>query len=159
MKESNNNINSKTILIQEVDSIVEDIINAYNQSGKKTSGNFEDQLEVKDKGNSIELWGVGYLAGRPAGKMPPVQEIENWITLKGIQPIESNMTTSSLAWAIAKKIAKEGTAKESYLPIYDLIITPQRIDSIIDKVSTFHTQQFVHSVTVRLMAITQKFKD
>lgn len=145
------------ILKVEIDKVLDDIINAYEQSGKKTSGNFEEGLSAKHTGAKVELFGYAYLAGRPAGKMPPVEEIENWITLKGITAIESNMTTTSLAWAIAKKIAKEGTADESHLPIYEMILTPQRIDDIIEKVSEFHAQMFVEEITTRLIAISQKY--
>lgn len=148
---------SRDILKEEMDRLVDDIINAYEQSGKKTSGQFEELLEVKEKSNGFELFGAAYLAGRPAGKMPPVEEIERWVKLKGLAPIEETATTSSLAWAIAKKIAREGTRDEASFPIYETILTPQRMDEIIEKVSSFHVQQFVNDITLAITSISQKY--
>lgn len=48
---------------------------------------------------------------RPSAKMPPVDAIMNWITVKKLVPRARNgkvPTTKSLAFAIAKKIQKEG---------------------------------------------------
>lgn len=145
-----------TIFQQELDKLKDDIINAYNQSGKKTSGNFEDQLDFRYKdAASVEILGVAYMAGRPAGKMPPVEALEKWVTLKGIASVQSEV--SGIAWAIAKKIANEGTRDESHLPIYEMILTPQRIDEIISKVSEFHVARFVEEVTTHIMSISQKY--
>ena len=148
---------SKHILQQEIDVVLKDIETMYEESGKRTTGEFLEGLEAKYDGLSVEIWGYGYLAGRPKGKMPPVAAIEKWVIDKGITPIEKSMTTSTLAYLIARKIAREGTADESHLPIYEKVLTPERMDSIIKKVSEFHAQQFVIDVTVQIKAITQKY--
>lgn len=148
----------KDILKEEIELLIEDIINAYEQSGKKTSGKFPEGLEIKEKPLGFELWGYGYLAGRPSGRMPPVEELERWVKLKGLSPIEDNAKASSIAWAIAKKIAKEGTDDDSSFPIYETVITPARIDKIIEKVAQFHAAQFVEEVQVNLITISQKYK-
>lgn len=46
--------------------------------------------------------------GRRPGTPPPVQPILDWIKLKKI-PVPKDMTTKAFAFAIAGKIAKEGT--------------------------------------------------
>jgi len=147
---------SKDILQEEVDFLIEDIIQAYEDSGKKTSGEFPEGLESVVSGNKIELIGYDYLAGRPAGKMPPVDEIEKWVVAKGIASLGTE--SSGIAWAVAKKIAAEGTADSSSLPIYEEVLTSSRMDSIIDKVSVFHAQQFVEEVVTRIMAISQRYQ-
>lgn len=147
---------SKDILQKEVDKVMDEIIQLYESSGKKTSGQFEEGLETKVSENRIEIWGYSYLAGRPAGKMPPVQAIEKWVIAKGIASM--GLQSSGLAWAIAKKIAAEGTADESHLPIYERILTPQRMDEIIKKVEEFHVQQIVEEITTRIMSISQKYQ-
>lgn len=147
---------SKDILQEEMEKVVADIIEVYENSGKKVSGEFEEQLEIKTNGVKTELWGVQYLAGRPAGKMPPVAAIEKWVIDKGIASM--GLQSSGLAWAIAKKIAAEGTTDESHLPIYERVLTPQRMDEIIQKVSEFHAEQFVIDITLRIKAISQKYK-
>lgn len=145
-----NNDDQNTIIKTEVDAILDDIITLYNQSGKRVSGAFEDALEAKYSNNKAEIYGVSYLAGRQAGKMPPVQAILKWIEKKGLKAVEENITSSSLAWAIAKSIAKKGTKPESVLKIYQEVITPKRIDSIIKKVSEFNVNLFVHEVETSL---------
>lgn len=146
---------SKHILEKEIEILIEDIIKVYEDSGKRTTGEFIEGLSYITKDNKVELWGYSYLAGRPKGKMPPVKEIETWINNKGITSLD--LDSSGLAWAIAKKIAKEGTDDESHLAIYEEVLTPKRMDSIIKKVSEFHTQNFIEEVTVRIAAISQKY--
>lgn len=141
---------NEKIIKEELDAIVSDIKSVYEASGKKTSGEFANQLEVKTGRDSGALFGVTYLAGRGAGKMPPVARIEEWVRQKGIFQIESDAQATGIAWAIAKKIAKEGTAKEYHLKIYEQVITPQRIQKIIDRVSQVNVQDFVNSVVVEL---------
>ena len=46
--------------------------------------------------------------GRGPGRMPPVKEIMEWIQLKKI-PVPSSLTIESFAFAIARKIGREGT--------------------------------------------------
>ena len=145
--------NSNEIIKAEIDSIIEDILTMYEDSGKKTSGQFGDGLEAvySNNGNTVQLFGYGYLAGRKAGKMPPVKAIETWVINKGLA---ASANASGLAWAIAKKIAKEGTNKENHLPIYEQVLTPQRIDEIIEKVSQFNVTYFVDEITAEFKKLT-----
>ena len=136
------------IIKQEFDSIIEDIKNLYNASGKRTSGEFEKGMEVTQTTSTTTLLGYPYLSGRMKGKMPPVENIKKWIEGKGITPLKGNIT--SLAWAIAKKIAKEGTSKEYHLKVYEEVITPQRIDDIIKKVSVFNVNMFTNELITEL---------
>jgi len=140
------------ILKEEMESIKRDIIALYESSGKKVSGEFLEGLEVSQNGSSTTLKGYTYLAGRAAGRMPPIQKIEAWVNAKGISAV--GKASTSLAWAIAKKIAAEGTSPENHLAIYDKIITPQRIDSIIEKVVAFNVGLFTTELQVELKKLT-----
>ncbi|WP_418513719.1 hypothetical protein [Corallibacter sp.] len=141
----------QNIIIQdEIEAILADIEILYSKSGKRVSGNFETQLQANYLDNKAIIEGVTYLAGRKAGKMPPVQSILEWVKKRGIQSIEAKMTTTSLAWAIAKKIAKKGTNKENHLKVYEQVITPERIQEIIDKVSQFNVNLFVEELETQL---------
>ena len=56
-------------------------------------------------------WKWVELGRRPSTKMPPVNAIENWIKVKRLVPRAKNgkaPSTKSLAFAISKKIQKEG---------------------------------------------------
>lgn len=143
-------MNNDEVLKEEMESLKADIITYYNASGKRVSGEFESGLEIKYSNNSATLSGYVYLAGRAAGKQPPIQAIEKWLRLKGINPIESKMKISTLAFLIARKIAKEGTKKENHLKIYDAIITPERIDSILERLNKINVTAFTNEVTVMI---------
>lgn len=147
---------AKDILEEEVKLIIEDIKALYDESGKKVTGQFAEGLSMSLSENKVEIFGYAYLLGRQAGKMPPVEAIKNWVINKGIASVEPKAT--GIAWAIAKKIKREGTNRESSLPIYDLVITPERMDKIINKVSQFHAQRFVEEVTLQIKKISEKFE-
>jgi hypothetical protein len=141
------NVND-TIIKEELEAIKADIIALYNASGKRTTGEFENGLEIKYQPNAATLSGYVYLAGRAAGKQPPIQAIEKWLIAKGITPIESKMKISSLAYLIARKIAKEGTKKENHLQIYNQIITPERIEKILERLNKVNVTAFANEVII-----------
>lgn len=134
------------ILHVEMQALWEDIIEAYNSSGKRTSGEFEKGLQIQYAPNKAVLIGYTYLGGRTGGKMPPVAAIEKWLVQKGIAPIEKKLSISSLAFLIARKIAKEGTNKENNLPIYTQVVTPERIDEILEKIDKLNVSKFIQDV-------------
>lgn len=138
------------VIKEEIEALLKEIKQAYEESGKRTSGEFANGLEAIYESNKATIKGYTYLAGRSAGKMPPIENIKRWIEQKGVTPIESKMTTTSLAWAIAKNISKNGTNKENHLKIYEEIVTPERIDEIIKKVSQFNVNLFVNELTTKL---------
>ena len=145
-----------------MDSLIADLINAYEKSGKKVSGAWGEGLEAIYSPNKAQLFGFEYLAGRgetkkghEEGKPYLVESILKWIKAKGITPREENMTTTSLAWAIATKIHQSGTNSRYHLNIYEKVITPERIQSIIDKVSQFNVGVFVNDITVEFNKLTK----
>ncbi|MEM9076311.1 MAG: hypothetical protein AAGC43_04690 [Bacteroidota bacterium] len=143
------------ILREEMESLVEDLKLAYANSGKKVSGAWEEGLEVTYSKNRATLFGFAYLAGRVAGKMPPVSNILEWVNNKGIFNIESEAQASGIAWAIAKKIAKEGTTEEYHQKVFEQVITPQRIDKIIDRVVSVNVKEMVDAITAEMRLLTQ----
>ena len=145
--------NQNEIILKEFESIKEDIIALYEASGKKVSGEFLEGLNISQNGYTTSLEGYTYLAGRSSGRMPPVAKIEAWVNARGIESIGKSST--SIAWAIAKKIAAEGTEEENHLAIYDKIITPERIDSIIKKVEVFNVNYFTTELQIELKKLTK----
>lgn len=134
------------ILKQEFDSLKNDLIAKHQALGMKASGKWIESLENRSKGLSGQLWGEAYteqlVNGRKPGKFPPIKMIEKWIYDKGITP--NGISYSSLAFLIARKIAKEGTEyfKQGGTDLVEAVITPQRIQSILDKVSEFQISSF-----------------
>lgn len=149
---------NQQLLQTEMNLLRDEIIEVYNASGKRTTGEFEQGLTIEFGTNKAILKGYEYLGGRRpnAGKMPPIQKIEDWLNAKGIKPIEDKMKISTLAYLIARKISKEGTKKENNLAIYSKVITPQRIDQILEKIQTLNANAFIREVTA---LITTSFNE
>ena len=147
--------NNDAIIKEEFEAIKADIIALFNAGGKRTSGEFENGLEVVYNTNSTTLSGYLYLAGRIAGKQPPIEANEKWLVQKGIKPIDDKMKISSLAFLIARKIAREGTNKENHQYVYDEVITPERIQMILDRLNKINVTSFVNEVTVMIEKMVQ----
>ena len=148
--------NQDHIIKEELEAIRADILDLYNASGKRTSGEFEEGLETSYSEGKGTLSGYLYLGGRKPGKRPPISAIEDWIEAKGIKAVESEITTSQLAFLIARKIGEEGTKKENHLHVYNEVITPERIDRIIERVSTLNAELFVEEVTLMISQTIEK---
>lgn len=80
--------------------------------GIRSSGKSASSLRVESDSDNGALYGSGYFYqqkhGRKPGKFPPVDDILDWIRAKGITP-KDNISEKSLAFLIARKIAKSGT--------------------------------------------------
>jgi len=138
---------NQQLLEKEMNLLRDEILEVYNASGKRTTGEFEQGLKIEFGANLAILKGYEYLGGRRAGKMPPLDVIQRWIEAKGIKPIENKINVSTLAYLIARKIAREGTNKENNLAIYSMVITPNRIDQILEKIQILNANAFVQEVT------------
>ena len=138
------------LLSKEFEEIRKDLITAYDQKGMRASGKFAESLEVVQvNANRVQLLGEDYAqqleTGRLAGKFPPIAPIEQWIKDKGIaQRIEGQITVSSLAFLIARKIAREGWKREGYggVELISEVITNERMQKIIDNVGAEKAIEF-----------------
>lgn len=148
--------NSDEVIKEEMEMIKADIIAVYNASQKRTSGEFERGLEAIYSPNKAVLNGYVYLDGRKAGKQPPIQAIEKWLIAKGIKPIEDKMKISTLAYLIARKIAKEGTKNENHIKIYEQVITPERVDKILERLNKINVTLFIDEVRIMIKQIENK---
>jgi len=94
------------------------LIEDQQRKGMKASGKSAASLRVV--GNDLigdKAWRFQIDGRRPSTKMPPVEEILDWIINRGIQPKPrenkdgtfSKVSQESLAWAIATKIRDKGT--------------------------------------------------
>ena len=141
--------------------LVKDLKAAYEKSDRKVTGNFGEGLEVVYEPFKATLVGFKYLAGRGKTKDetagdPTVQEkILQWVKDRGIKPREEGMKLSSLAYLIARKIHREGTDKSKWFKIYEEVITPERISSIIDKVAELNVTQFITTVQSELRILAK----
>lgn len=151
---------SQQIFEQEFEAIKSDLANKYRELGMKASGQWESSLEVESGNMFGRVIGEPYteqlVNGRKPGKFPPIQAIEKWIVDKGIVAnIEGEISVSSLAFLIARKIAREGTEyfKEGGTDLVESVFTPQRIQSIIDKLGEQMTMEFSSKIEKELKQI------
>lgn len=144
-------MNNSQILNDEMEAIKDDLIYKHIELGMKASGNWVDSLNVQTKGLSGVLYGEPYteqlVNGREPGNFPPISAIKQWIIDKNITPFDK-ISISSLAFLIARKIAREGTKyfKDGGTDLVSSVITPERIQTILDKVSEFHINSFLSEI-------------
>lgn len=154
----------KEILARELALLVEELRGKYEELNLKASGQWGETLKAQTAQEIAFLKGritgknyTYYMQhGRASGAMPPIKAIEQWITNKGI-PVE-NIKISSLAFLIARKIAKEGTRRyqnNGTPPFIDAVITPERIQQIIDKVGASLAYQIKSHILLELNQIHQ----
>lgn len=145
------------ILTTEFEALKNDLIAAYDAKGMRSSGEWPASLQVEVSGNKATLTGNNYTEqleyGRRPGKQPPSEAIERWIIDKGIAAtIQGNISISSLAYLIARKIAREGwnRAQRGGVDLISEVVTPERIQSIIDKVSDIYVLEFTNDFIEQL---------
>lgn len=127
-------IKARGLVLLEFEKMKQDLISKHLELGMKASGKWIDSLEVIEQEITVKLIGEKYtdqlVYGRKGGTRPPIQAIENWIVNKGFS---YNIPLRSLAWAIAKKIEKDGTRyyQQGGTDLVSSVITPERINKII----------------------------
>lgn len=89
-----------------------DIEANIDAAGVSATGKSRNSLSVVEYDKGVKLVSsFKYFAvletGRRPGKMPPTKPIEEWIYARGLQK-ETDAKTRGFAFAIAKKIGKEG---------------------------------------------------
>lgn len=136
------------ILQTEFELIVKDLKAKHIQLGMKASGDWINGVELQIAPFNAKIYGEDYteylVSGRPPStKLPPISAIKKWIEDKGIIPEDGNVT--SLAYAIATKIKKEGTNyhKQGGTDLISAVITPERTQMIIDKIGAEMTLRLV----------------
>lgn len=144
---------SSNILSKEFELLKKDLIIAYDAKGMRASGKFADTLEVKVNGLTAQLWGEDYSqqleTGRKSGRFPPINAIEQWIKDKGIaNKIQGEISISSLAFLIARKIARNGWKREEHggVELISEVVTDARIQKIINEVGV--EQAMIYSTEI-----------
>lgn len=145
-------MNQSQILQKEFESLKQDLIAKHIELGMPASGRWERELSIEVNRLKAVIYGEHYteqlVNGRKPGKFSPVNAIRQWILDKNI-PFLGKISLSSLSFLIARKIAKEGTQyfKEGGTDLIDSVITPERIERILDSVSDFYINSFTSDIT------------
>ena len=101
---------------QEIENVLQKVIDLFliprfQELKMNATGEWLQSLEIKAELDGGTIRGRAYseqlAKGREPGKAPPIRNIERWVNAKlGI----SGKEATSIAFAISKKIAKEGTS-------------------------------------------------
>lgn len=153
---------SEIVMKKEFESMKNDIIKLYDSKGMRASGRFAKSLKVDIR--SDETSSTGVLIGNkyadqledgrlpttgPAGSPTLFEQIIEWIQDKGIRPIEKKMKISTLAFLITRKIHREGWKREKHggVDLISSIITPERVQSIINKLTVVNIAKITSELT------------
>ncbi|KGO88085.1 hypothetical protein Q765_03255 [Flavobacterium rivuli WB 3.3-2 = DSM 21788] len=162
------------LLFEEFTKLKEDLVKKYDELGMRASGNFESSLEIEITKNKAVLsttaryaeqleYGRGPNSGQSGQKWDdPIGDIEQWLIDKGVaatvkgyirdksvsNKVEKEITRSALAYLIVRKIFKEGWKRENFggVHLMSQVITPERIQSIIDKLSDIYVTGFTSAL-------------
>lgn len=151
---------SSEILSKEFEALKDDLIKAYDAKGMRASGKFADSLEVKVNGLNAQLWGEDYAQQLETGRRPDgggtgpawttaKEDIIQWIKDKGIaNRIEGQISISSLAFLILRKIRTQGWKREGYggVQLISDVITDIRIQKIIDEVGAAQALKYTTEI-------------
>lgn len=118
------------------------LIPRFNELGMNASGEWLASLEIEVGDDSGKIRGRDYseqlAQGRKPGKAPPVRQLERWVNAKlGIYGPEA----TSMAFAISKKIAKEGTSwyQKGGTDLIEVLSEPKTIQFIQEQLSAILT--------------------
>lgn len=134
------------LLASEFESLKNELITKYDEMNIRVSGNWAENLEVETAKDSVTLWGPYSPDGRKPGKQPPSEAIEQWLKDKGIASrLEKEISITSLAYLIARKIGREGWKRQG-TPLVSSVVTPERIQQIIDKIGEDQLNNFTATI-------------
>lgn len=144
-----NSLTHRLLLADEFELLKQEIIAAYKASDMQSSGDWANSVKAEPTLHGHSITAADYINGRDPGKPPPSQAIEEWLIKKGIAArLEKGITISSLAFLIARKIARLGwTPKHTSQNIVEQVVTPQRIQQILDKVGNSYLTDFTIQIT------------
>ncbi|RWW99699.1 hypothetical protein [Flavobacterium cerinum] len=134
------------LLAFEFEALKNELVTKYDEINIRVSGNWAENLEVEASKDSVTLWGPYSPDGRKPGKQPPSEAIEQWLKDKGIASrLEKEISITSLAYLIARKIGREGWKRQG-TPLVRSVVTPERIQQIIDKISEDQLNDFTATI-------------
>lgn len=148
------------ILSAEFELLRGELISRYDELSMRASGNWANELaiEVTESGATIlePEYSNQLEYGRSPGKQPPSEAIQQWLIDKGIAArLENEISISSLAFLIARKIGKQGWNRDKYggTQLVSSVVTPQRIQLIINKIADAELSNFTNNLINSLNAI------
>lgn len=125
-------------LLTELEVLSSDFIRKYDELGMRATGEWAESIEIQMREYGGDILGKDYTQyltnGRASGGMPPISNLEKWVAAKFGYTDQKQI--KSTAFAIAKKIQKEGTEyhKQGGTDLIDGVLTQEREQEITDSV-------------------------
>jgi hypothetical protein len=128
---------------KEIEAVLQKVVDnflkpRFKELGMNASGEWLQNvgISVVDDSGTIDAraYSEELAKGRKPGKLPPVKQIEKWVNVKlGLSGNEAK----SVAWAISKKIEKEGTSwyKKGGSDLIEVLSEPRTIQFIQEELS------------------------
>lgn len=137
-------------IITIIQKVVNDVlIRRFTELGMNATGQWLESLEVVAKDSKGIIRGqdyTEYLAkGRAGGSLPPIAPLTKWVTAKfGV----GGKQAVSIAWAVAKKIQREGTThyQKGGTDLLEILSEPNTLEIINTEVQ----QKITVSITKEL---------
>lgn len=143
-------------VIEILNGLIENVLKPkFIELGMNASGQWLSSLEARYTGiNKGEIWGMDYTQylanGRSGGTMPPVEPLIRWV---GNKFGYSGREAVSMAWAVAKKIEREGT---NYYPngtdLLSVLNSPEALKYVEERFANY----IVSEVKTQFINITKK---
>lgn len=139
----------KQIVIGELEDLANRISENIKSNGQWASGDTARSLKVRQEGDTYTLYGRDSFESLEKGYKGPVsvRKIFNWIVAKGLQDSDPRKT-QSFAFAIARKIEREGSFLYRNKATYDGIIpdvysteVKKTVERLYDKLGAYAIQQ------------------
>lgn len=120
--------------MKSIEHFMEGVRKAYVEDqaakGIRASGASAESLRIETSDEGGKLYGSAYfyqqIFGRKPGSFPPIEDILEWIFVKGIEPKNERDSYEDLAFMFARKIANSGTdiyqGKRPALSIEDRVV-------------------------------------
>ncbi len=145
---------SEQVFKIEFDKLKADIGAEYERLGMRASGQFKEELEVQVTPTTGKILGLPYALQLDEGRKPTtsggdgklLKAIKKWVVDKGVvNNIKGDISVSSLAFLITRKIHREGWKREGHggVNLVSNIVTDKRMQDIIDKIGNAMTLSFV----------------
>lgn len=154
-------MSSADILKAEFELLRQELIAKHDQLGMRGTGKWAASLSFTLSETGAELLqeshGEQLEHGRKPGKQPPSEAIEEWLVAKGIAArVEGDISVSSLAYLIARKIGREGWDRKERggTALISSVVTPERIQQIIDKVGEGQLESFATNISSYLQTLS-----
>ena len=128
------------------------LIPKHKALGMEATGEWINSLE--SKGNTIRgrKYTEQLVYGRKSGQAPPIAPLEKWVNAKfGI----SGKQATSFAFAISKKIAKEGTSwfKKGGSDLLEVLETKEVVDYINKQIARYFQAEITLQIQRELQTI------